>query len=200
MGQHKKIMRHIVATLLVGTAHGFHIAAPSVMSPLHSRPSATMIDPSTLQQVAVYDSEMEERLQDMQSRLDSSDWNAAQNRDLVSKAQADLEIMNERQKAMKAEVASITEAKAEVEAQLETKTSEVAKFVENVEGELNTAREQVKALTAELSQVKAELEERTTEVATMNAHVEAHTGATVRLNAEIAKLKKELAAAKAAEA
>ena len=47
-------------------------------------------------------------------------------------------------KALTAEVASLQEAKAEMEAQLESKSKEVATFVDSVESELKEARERVK--------------------------------------------------------
>ena len=153
------------------------------------------VDPTILQSVAVYDSAMEQELSDLRARVASADWNAAQSRDLVSMAQADLQKQDQMRKELKAEVAALTEAKAEVEAQLATKSEEVAKFVEGVEAELKESRERVKTLSAELEAVKADLAERTTEVTTLNAHLEAHTGATVRLNKEVSELKEALAAA-----
>ena len=86
-------------------------------------------------------------------------------------------------------------AKVDLAAQLETKAEEIAKFVESVETELNEARAKVQSLTSELSAVKAELAERTVDVDNLNTHLEAHTGATRRLNAEVASLTEQLAAA-----
>ena len=101
---------------------------------------------------------------------------------------------------LKAEVASLAEAKAQVEAQLKEKTEQVERFVEAVESELNEARNDVKKARAdvlklmkELSALKADLEERTTEANTLNLHLEAHIGASVRLREENEQLKKVLA-------
>ena len=101
---------------------------------------------------------------------------------------------------LKAEVASLAEAKAQAEAQLKEKTEQVERFVEAVESELNEARNDVKKARAdvlklmkELSALKADLEERTTEANTLNLHLEAHIGASVRLREENEQLKKVLA-------
>lgn len=184
--------------LLFGAVQALHVhSCRQILS--HSTPSMRMaIEPSIIRDVAVYDSAMEAKLKDLEARVQSADWNAHQNRELVGKAQADLAKQEEVRKGLTAEVATLTAAKQAIESQLETKTQEVAKFVEGVESELGEARTQVKALTTELAEVKAELAERTTEVNTLNTHLEAHVGATVRLNDEIARLKEQLAAARAA--
>jgi chromosome segregation ATPase len=192
---------------------GLGLQLPATARFLRTTPALMAIDGSILREVAVYDSEMEAKIMDLEKRVQSADWNAAQQRELVGKAQADLWKQEEMRQELKTEVASLTEAKAAVEeakaavesekaaaeAQLESKSKEVATFVDTVEKELNEAREQVKTLSADLTSVKAELAERTTEVDNLNVHLEAHTSATLKLKDEVAELKKELAAAKAAE-
>ena len=157
-----------------------------------------MVDPAILREVAVYDSTMEAKVSDLEARLASADVNAQQNRDLVGKAQADLAKQDQMRKELKEQVAALEKAKADVEAQLQTKTDEVAKFVAGVETELTDARKSVKELTTEKMKLKSELDERTTEVGALNTHLEAHTAATLNLKAEVADLKKQLAAAKKA--
>ena len=187
----------LIAGLLAGS-HAWHGTNSATTGLLRgSRAAVHMVDSSILREVAVYDLEMEKQVEDLKSRLQSSELNAAQNGELVGKAQADLVKQEEMRKALEAQVASLTEAKAEVEAQLKTKTEEVEKFVDSVEKELTEARESVKTLTAETAVLRADLEERTQEVGTLNLHLEAHQGVTVVLREENEELKNALAAAEA---
>ena len=183
----------LLAACLVDGTRAWHLAARCP-----SRSAVRMVDPAILREVAVYDSTMEAKVSDLEARLASADVNAQQNRDLVGKAQADLAKQDQMRKELKEQVAALEKAKADVEAQLQTKTDEVAKFVAGVETELTDARKSVKELTTEKMKLKSELDERTTEVGALNTHLEAHTAATLNLKAEVADLKKQLAAAKKA--
>ena len=183
--------RLLLAACLVDGVRALHLAARCP-----SRCVVRMVDPAILREVAVYDSTMEAKLLELEARVASADWNAAQNRELVGKAQADLAKQEQMRVELKEQVTALEEAKADVEKQLQTKTEEVAKFAASVESEITAARKSVKELTIERNALKAELEERTTEVSTLNSHLEAHTGTTLRLNKEVAELKAALAAAK----
>ena len=168
-------------TLLVGSSHALRLSIPPL-----SRASVRMaIEPAVLREVAIYDSEKEEEIQDLRARLASADWNAHQNRELVHQAQQDLQKQEDMRKTLKAEIASLKDGMAEAEAKLQTKTDEV----DSVQKELKAAGKSVTTLMAELSTVKAELAERTTEVIALNQHLEAHAGATERLKREVDELK-----------
>tara|TARA_B110001452_G_scaffold178171_1_gene149488 strand:- start:555 stop:935 length:381 start_codon:yes stop_codon:yes gene_type:complete len=118
------------------------------------------IEPAVLREVAIYDSEKEEEIQDLKARLASADSSLS-------------------------EATLLLDGMAEAEAKLQTKTEEV----DSVQKELKAAGKSVATLMAELSTVKAELAERTTEVITLNQHLEAHAGATARLKREVDELK-----------
>ena len=160
-------MRALVTSMAL-----LHGAASFSIPPSALRTSAVSmlaVDPKVLQEVAIYDSAMEDQLRDLEARATSAESNAAQ------------------------QAATIEDLKK----QLEAKSDEVEKFVSGVEAELKSARDTAEKLSAELMSVKAELDERTGEVTTLNAHLEAHTGATMRLNKEVESLKEALAAAEA---
>ena len=158
------------------------------------------VSADTFRDCAIYDSEMESKLEDMKARLASAEVRETSMRELVGKAQVDLGKQDEMRKALKAEVAELKSANEDLEAQLKTKTEEVEKFVNGVETELTQSREKAQALSQEMEKVKAELAERTEEVTQLNLHLEAHTGATVRLNKEVAELKEKLEKVQAAAA
>ena len=158
------------------------------------------VSADTFRDCAIYDSEMESKLEDMKARLASAEVRETSMRDLVGKAQIDLGKQDEMRKALKAEVEELKSANEDLEAQLKTKTEEVEKFVNGVETELTQSREKAQALSQEMEKVKAELAERTEEVTQLNLHLEAHTGATVRLNKEVAELKEKLEKVQAAAA
>ena len=172
-------MRVLALLTLLGSPYALRL-------PPIARASVRMaVDPAILREVAIYDSEKEADIQDLQARLASAEWNAHQNRELVSKAQDDLQRQEDMRKMLKAEVSTLKDGMAEAEAKLETKTEELA----SVQKELTSAGKSVTTMMAELSAVKAELGERTTEVSTLNQHLEAHSGATERLRREVEELK-----------
>ena len=149
-------MLRALLTLLVGSSHALRLSVPPL-----SRASVQMaIEPAVLREVAIYDSEKEEEIQDLKARLASADSSLS-------------------------EATLLLDGMAEAEAKLQTKTEEV----DSVQKELKAAGKSVATLMAELSTVKAELAERTTEVITLNQHLEAHAGATARLKREVDELK-----------
>ena len=137
-------------------------AAPYAILPHAPRhPSIRAVDDETLNAIAIYDSEVEARIQDLNARAQSAEVNAAQNRELVNTAQKQLDEMNELRKKDMAELEAAKE-------QLEVASSGAKKMAEELAGETRKkemhhakAREffaEAKAAKKEVEELKAELE------------------------------------------
>ena len=163
--------------LCLVAAPAFQFGALRTLAP--QRAHAVAIDAATLQEVCVYDSMMEERLEALEEKAAAAEAREAQATAKLADAEA-----------------RATDATALVA----NKTAEVQLFVETVEGELTDTREKLKLSEEKVKALTADLSERTDEVTMLNTHLEAHTGATIRLNEENAALKAQVASLEAAAA
>ena len=96
--------------------------APMLPSCARTGSLSLAVDPSVLQAVSVYDSEMEQTLLSLRDEI----------------------------AALDARATTAETAASEAKAALDAKADEITKFVESVESELNSAREDIQRLTAEL--------------------------------------------------
>lgn len=157
-------MHALVASLHVAAAYQYPSQLPLWPSrhAAHRHPAATCVDADTLRDIAIYDTEMEERLRDMKSRVDSAEFREVQQRQLVETAQKTLWEQNEKFNSLRAEVEA---AKAEATAakeELETAKEGAKSLSEQLEGETRKKdmhHEKAKEFYAELKAAKKELDE-----------------------------------------
>ena len=152
----------LLAAIQCAAAYQVSISAQRLTSQGHrAAPLAMAIDPETLNAVAVYDSAKEVELKDLRARVISADLSAAQQRELVGKAQEDLWKQNDMMKALKDDVAAAKAEAAAAEDEVAAAKAEAAAARADAaaaRAEAAAAQDEVAAAKAEVAAAQAEVQ------------------------------------------